>query len=40
MKYTACLPNDPVIFCTTLGYNHDAQSGAAVPGFWQFFKGL
>jgi hypothetical protein len=40
VKYNACLANYPVVFCTTLGYNHDAQSGAAVPGFWQFFKGL
>ena len=40
VKYDRCLPDYPVVFCTTKGYAHDAQSGAAVPGFWQFFKGL
>jgi hypothetical protein len=40
VKYTGCLRNYPVVFCTTKGYSHDSQSGAAVPGFWQFFKGL
>ena len=40
VKYDACLPDYPIVFCTTKGYAHDAQSGAAVPGFWQFFKSL
>ena len=40
VKYTGCPAAYPIVFCTSRGKAHDAQTGAAVPGFWQFFKGL
>ena len=39
-RYTGCPPAYPIVFCTSRGKTHDAQTGAAVPGFWQFFKRL
>jgi hypothetical protein len=39
-RYTGCPAMYPIVFCTSRGKAHDAQTGAAVPGFWEFFKGL
>jgi len=38
VKYTSCLSDYPIVFCTSEGFQHDAQTGSAVPGFWEFFK--
>ncbi|HXU06188.1 MAG TPA: hypothetical protein VN903_34775 [Polyangia bacterium] len=38
VKYDRCLNDYPIVFCTSEGNGHDSQSGAAVPGFWEFFK--
>jgi hypothetical protein len=38
MVGTGCPTQYPIVFCTSRGTMHDAQTGAAVPGFWKFFK--
>jgi hypothetical protein len=38
VRYTGCPAAYPIVFCTSRGKSHDAQAGAAVPGFWEFFK--
>jgi hypothetical protein len=40
VRFTGCPAKYPIIFCTTRGQMHDAQTGTAVPGFWEFFKKL
>jgi hypothetical protein len=40
VRYTGCPAAYPIVFCTSRGKAHDAQTSAAVPGFWQFFKSL
>jgi hypothetical protein len=38
VRYTGCPVGYPLVFCTSRGKMHDSQTGAAVPGFWEFFK--
>jgi poly(3-hydroxybutyrate) depolymerase len=40
VRYTGCPVDYPIVFCTSLGKQHEPQTGAAVPGFWEFFKAL
>ena len=40
VRYTGCPPAYPIVFCTSRGKTHDAQTSAAIPGFWEFFKNL
>jgi poly(3-hydroxybutyrate) depolymerase len=40
VRYTGCPAAYPIVFCTSRGKAHDAQTSTAVPGFWQFFKSL
>jgi hypothetical protein len=40
LRYTGCPAEYPIVFCTSRGKAHGAQTTAAVPGFWQFFEGL
>ena len=38
VRYTGCPAEYPIVFCTSRGKTHDAQTNAAVPGFWEFFE--
>jgi len=40
VQYTGCPAPYPIVFCTSQDQQHNAQTTAAVPGFWQFFEGL
>lgn len=40
LRYTGCPAEYPIVFCTSRGKAHGAQTTAAVPGFWQFFESL
>jgi hypothetical protein len=40
LRYTGCPVEYPIVFCTSRGKAHGAQTTAAVPGFWQFFESL
>jgi hypothetical protein len=40
LRYTGCPAEYPIVFCTSRGKMHGAQTTAAVPGFWQFFESL
>jgi hypothetical protein len=40
VRYTGCPAEYPIVFCTSRGMAHGAQTTAAVPGFWQFFESL
>ena len=40
LRYTGCPAEYPIVFCTSRGKGHGAQTTAAVPGFWQFFESL
>ena len=38
VRFTGCPADYPIVLCTSRGKSHDSQTGAAVPGFWEFFK--
>jgi hypothetical protein len=40
LRYSGCPAEYPIVFCTSRGQAHGAQTSAAVPGFWEFFKSL
>lgn len=40
VQYTGCPAQYPIVFCTSQDQQHNAQTTAAVPGFWEFFSRL
>jgi hypothetical protein len=40
VQYTGCPAQYPIVFCTSQDQQHNAQTAAAVPGFWEFFARL
>jgi hypothetical protein len=38
VQYTGCPAQYPIVFCTSQDQQHNAQTTAAVPGFWEFFS--
>jgi hypothetical protein len=40
VQYTGCPAQYPIVFCTSQDQQHNAQTSAAVPGFWEFFSRL
>src|SRR5262249_23012839 len=38
MKYSARPAEYPVVFCTTVGRPHDANTASAIPGFTRFIS--
>jgi hypothetical protein len=40
VQYPTCPVDYPFVFCVSTNQMHNAQTSAAVPGFWQFFSKL
>jgi hypothetical protein len=40
VQYAGCPAQYPIVFCTSQDQQHNAQTAAAVPGFWEFFSRL
>jgi poly(3-hydroxybutyrate) depolymerase len=38
VRYQGCDPGYPVVWCETMGQNHNRQDNVTAPAFWKFFQ--